>query len=272
MASSASEAHTAARGAGDGPRGARLSPLARQIALFAGATVAYFAVRALTEGDAGQAWANARAIVRAETALGILWEPGLQRALLEHEWPATLANWVYIYGYWPFLAGVLVWLFLRRRNRYYLLRDALFVSGAIGLVVFALAPVAPPRFGILPMVDTVTEMSRSYRALQPPELINRFAAMPSFHFGWDLIAGVVLLTARPSPPLRLFAVALPIAMGIAVVATANHFVLDVAAGGVVALVGLLASWRLRSLWPATRGPGAPARPPRAPSVDPVHAP
>lgn len=96
-----------------------------------------------------------------------------------------LSNWVYIYGHWPVIGITLVWLFLRAPDDYRLLRNAMFVSGAIGLVLFALFPVSPPRFGVLELVDTVTERSDSYRALQPPGLINRYAAFPSLHFGWN---------------------------------------------------------------------------------------
>jgi membrane-associated phospholipid phosphatase len=41
--------------------------------------------------------------------------------------------------------------------------------------------------------------------------------------------------------LRTFAVVMPIAMGLAVVVTGNHFILDVVAGTAVALFGLWAA-------------------------------
>jgi membrane-associated phospholipid phosphatase len=56
--------------------------------------------------------------------------------------------------------------------------------------------------------------------------------MPSLHFGWDLLVGVALFTSTTVLPLRIFALTMPSLMAFSVVATANHWILDV-------LVGLL---------------------------------
>jgi hypothetical protein len=129
-------------------------------------------------------------------------------------------------------------LFVLRRDRYRLLRNAMFVSGAIGFLFFALFPVAPPRLLDLGLVDTVTQQSHSYRALQPPGLTNQYAAFPSLHAGWNVLLGIVLFGTTTQLAVRTFAVLSPVAMVIAVIATANHFVLDVAGGVVVVLAGL----------------------------------
>ena len=140
----------------------------------------------------------------------------------------TLANWVYIYGHWPVIIMTLAWLFVRAPAEY-LLRNAMFISGAIGLVIFVLFPVAPPRLGVLEIVDTVTQRSNSYRTLQPPGLINRYAAMPSLHFGWNLLVGDHgLARVAPAGGCAPCAVVMVAAMGLAVVVTANHYVVDVA--------------------------------------------
>ena len=47
-------------------------------------------------------------------------------------------------GHWPVIIGIAIALYLYRPDRYYLLRNALFVSGAIGFLFFAFFPVAPP--------------------------------------------------------------------------------------------------------------------------------
>jgi len=209
-----------------------------QILLVSLAALAYFGVRGLTQGSIGLAFANARRIVGAEHWLGIRWEQGLQRGLLDHGALVTAANWVYIYGHWPVVIGTLVWLFLRHPLEYPTLRDAMFISGAIGLVIFMAFPTAPPRLVELGLIDTVTERSSSYRALQPPGLLNKYAAMPSLHFGWNLLVGIAIFRMARHRALKVLAVAVPVAMGLAVVVTANHFVLDVPAGGIVALTGL----------------------------------
>ncbi len=216
-----------------------------QVALIVGAALAYFAVRDLTEGSEATALANAERLISFERDLGIDIEVWLQGLIIERDWLVDLSNWIYIYGHWPVIGITMVWLFLRVPEDYRLLRNAMFLSGAIGLMVFASFPVAPPRFDVLDVADTVTRRSDSYRTLQPPGLINRYAAMPSLHFGWNLLVGVVLWkisALRVSGVvgrrvLRVAAVAMPAAMAFAVVVTGNHYVIDVIAGGLVALIG-----------------------------------
>ena len=228
-----------------------------QATLVAAAALCYFGVRDLTEGAAATATANARSLVDLERSLGISWERGLQSHVIGNDRLVTAANWMYIYGHWPVIIATLAWLFLRHPPDFYLLRNALFISGAIGLIIFVVFPVAPPRLGILEIVDTVTQRSSSYRTLQPPGLVNRYAAVPSLHFGWNLLVGIMVWRVSRAPAMRALAVVMVVAMGLAVIATANHYVLDVAAGAVVALTGLGAAMLLPRVrrtpdWAATR--------------------
>jgi hypothetical protein len=228
--------------------GARLALLARQFALVAGAALAYFGVRGLTEGKVGRAEENAAHLLRLERFLGIDVEHGLQHLLFDTDVLITLANWVYIWMHWPVVAITLFWLLFRHRDDYELLRNAMFISGAIGLIIFATFPVAPPRLFGLEYVDTVTEQSHSYRVLQPPALVNKYAAVPSLHFGWNLLVGITWARVGGTWRWRAAGIVMPIAMAWAVVATANHWVLDVFVGGLVALSGLgLEHLRRRSL-------------------------
>ena len=211
----------------------------REISLIALAIFTYFAVRNLTAGSPGIAFENARRVVRFEDGSGLDWEHGAQTLTDRSDTLVDLANWIYIWGHWPVILTTALALFLFRRERYFLLRNAFFLSGAVGFLFFALFPVAPPRLMDLGLVDTVTTESHAYRALQPPGLTNQYAAFPSLHAGWNVLIGVVLFTTTTAIVVRLFAVALPVAMSFAVVATANHYVVDVAAGIAVVLLGLL---------------------------------
>jgi membrane-associated phospholipid phosphatase len=208
------------------------------VALVVFAILLYFAVRNITAGSEGVAYANANRLIALEEDLGIRWEDAFQDATVSRDALVTLANWVYIFGHWPVILGVATALYVWRRRHYYLLRNALFASGLIGFFLFALFPVAPPRLLDLGLLDTVTERSDAYRALQPPALTNQFAAFPSLHAGWNLLVGIVLTLAVGAFALRLVALALPVAMALAVVVTANHFVIDVIGGVAVVLIGL----------------------------------
>lgn len=233
----------------------RWRALLLQVALVLGAVLCYFGVRDLTQGDRVAADENAERILSVERALHIHVESWFQGLIINHDWAVDTANSVYIYGHWPVIGITLVWLFLRAPDEYRLLRNAMFISGAIGLVIFALFPVAPPRLGVLDLIDTVTERSGAYRALQPPGLINRYAAFPSLHFGWNLLVGIVIWRATTSRALRVVAVLMPIAMGLAVVTTANHYLADVVGGGVVALIGLAAAFAIARAPAGATAPG-----------------
>ena len=140
----------------------------REILLVLAGLLVYFGVRAATDDKAGLAEAHARSLVHLEHTLGIAREGDVQSVIIDHHWLVTLANWVYIWGHWPLIAISAIWLFRHRPDAYRLMRTAIFISGAIGMIIFLTYPVAPPRLTGLGLTDTVTRYSHSYRALQPP--------------------------------------------------------------------------------------------------------
>ena len=77
--------------------------------------------------------------------------------------------------------------------------------------------------------------------LQPPNFVNQYAAMPSLHAGWDLLVGISIATAAGTLLVRVIGWVLPVLMAFAVVATANHYVVDVTAGLVLAMLGYAAA-------------------------------
>jgi hypothetical protein len=230
--------------------------VAAQFGLVLVAAFSYFAVRGITEADVGVAVDHAQSVLTVERHLGLDIESALQAHLVGHHWMVTAVNWIYIWGHWPAIAAVMVWLHRRHHDGYLTMRNALFVSGAIGLVIFVLFPVAPPRLAGFGLVDTVTEHSSSYRVLQPPSLVNKYAAVPSLHVGWNFLVGVLLWRHAGRGPLRLLAVASPVLMFAAVVLTANHFVVDGVIGIAVAATGLaVADRRSRRIGSSLQGAG-----------------
>lgn len=213
----------------------------REVALVVAAWLAYFGIRAVTEGRPGVAVAHARDVVALERRLGIAWEGALQDVVLGHRAIVDAANWVYTWGHWPVIVIVGLWLHARHRADYLLLRNAILLSGGVGILIFLAYPLAPPRLAELGLTDTVTRWSDAYRALQPPALTNQYAAMPSLHVGWDLLVGLAIVRAARPRPARVLGALLPVAMALAVVGTANHFVLDVVAGVALALAGHVAA-------------------------------
>jgi hypothetical protein len=213
--------------------------LARQVGFIAAAVLLYFVVRGLTQGEVDVAVRNGLRVLAFEQRLGIDIEVWAQGLIIDHQWIVDAANSIYIWGHWPVITVTLIWLHRTRRTDFLLLRNAMFISGGIGLVIFATYAVAPPRLLDDPsLLDTVTQHSNAYRILQPPALVNKYAAVPSLHVGWNLLVGVFLYRAGRGWALRAFAIVGPILMAIAVVVTANHYVIDGFLGSGLALAGL----------------------------------
>ena len=211
----------------------------------------YLAVRGVSIASPDEAFANARGVVDLERALGLFHEAGLQSAFRGLDGALSV---YYLLGFAPLIVGVLVWLGLAHHRLYRELRTLLLVSISLAVVVHVLLPVAPPRLVPgLGIADTVG-LDHAHGSLAGIPF-NPYAAMPSMHVGWSLLAGLVALKAARSLLLRGFFAAHPVVMAVAVTATGNHYFLDSAAGVVVALAAI-ALWKLvqgRRLHPRVEG-------------------
>lgn len=208
-----------------------------QFVLIASAAVLYFGVRMVTKEAESAAFAHADALMRFEQRVGLDIEAWAQGLVIRNEAIVTFFNWVYIWLHWPMVLGAFFWLYRYNKRGFVLFRNAMILSGAIGLIFFVTYPVAPPRF-LDGFSDTVSDLSTSYKYLQPPSIVNKFAALPSLHVGWNLLVGIVLFQAIRQSPIRFLPLLSPILMTMAVVFTANHFVIDALMGAAVALVAL----------------------------------
>jgi membrane-associated phospholipid phosphatase len=232
------------------PRPTGASPrIFLRIGIALAAVIGYFGVRGLTDSSQAKALHDAARVEAAERGLHLDWEPTVQSLVVHDQAITRLLNWIYIFGHWPVIALTLIWLLSRHPELYARAACAMLLSGAAGLVAFAVFPVAPPRLAALGMTDTVTEQSHAYRVLQPPAFTNQYAAMPSLHVGWNLLMTLAILAATRTIWLRVLAVALTMSMDATVVLTANHYVLDAFAGAVLAQLSWYVAGRLQA--PAT---------------------
>jgi hypothetical protein len=209
------------------------------------AYAAYQLVRGNVGGDAGAAVDNAVRVIHVERQLGIFHEAFLQQLILPKEWMVDLFNYVYIYGHLPVIIAVAVWLYVNHRHNYAFFRNAFLISGLIALIGFSLVPLAPPRYMFeFGFTDTIVN-AKSYYVLQSPKIVNQYAAMPSLHFGWDLLVAAAISLNTGVRWVRRAAYAFPILTLGGIVLTANHYFLDAFAGAAVAGLGLLIAWMLR---------------------------
>ena len=255
----------------------------------------YFGVRGAVVDRPEVAYWHARDVIDAQRWLGIFWEDSLNDWAAGHKLVAQAMNLVYFYLHFPLIIAFGIWLYFFRRPRYTLTRDAFLASGAIALVIYWLYPVAPPRelpelasqfdptapAYINGFLDTMQEyLGYAYDTQSTRTFVNPYAAMPSLHFGWDLLLGIGIIRAfwgqRWLWVMAPIGVAMPILQLFSITLTANHFFLDALAGGIVAIAGVglalaVERWAypwigdrlrrspLRGLVEATEDPREPAR-------------
>lgn len=222
-----------------------------EILLIALALPIYYLVRGVAHQEVPDAVARGVDIIRLEKNLGIFWEMELQSWIISYGWLVKLLNWFYLFGHLPVIGALAVWLYFWHRPQYLLMRNAFLLSGAIALVFYVNFPTAPPR--LLPdylgynFVDTVVQQYQESRPMTPSFFVNEYAAFPSMHIGWNMLVAIALWMATRNVLLRLFAVVMPLAMFTDIVLTANHYIVDAAAGLAVMLLGLAIAAGMRYL-------------------------
>jgi hypothetical protein len=228
-----------------------------EAAIVAVAFLLYFGVRGAVVDRPETAYWNARDIIDAQRSLGFFWEDEMNAWISDKHSLAQVMNIVYFYLHFPLIIAFGIWMYYFRRDRYTLSRDAFLASGAIALVIYWLYPVAPPRelpelaqqfdpnapLYIGSFFDTMQEyLGYAYDTQSTRAFVNPYAAMPSLHFGWDLLLGMAIMYAfwgtRWVWVALPIAIALPLSQVFSITLTANHFFLDAVAGGVVALAGV----------------------------------
>jgi hypothetical protein len=223
--------------------GARL--FARDFAVVLGVIGVYFLLRGAAPDRLAFSVEVTKVLVSAERAAGVFWEPQIQEWSIRFHLVKEFANFTYAYLHFPVLALVGAWLWTRDRQAFRFMRNVMFISMAIGLVFYWLVPAAPPRLMAvhgyeMGFVDTVFGGETAVNYAQPSLILNEYAAIPSFHFGWIAMASAAIWVNTRSVTLRSLALALTVVMTWAIVASANHLFIDMALGGLV--IGL--SWYL----------------------------
>ncbi len=214
------------------------------IALIAVVSI-YFILRGLAPDRLDFAVVVTENIVAFEERLGIFFEPQIQEWSIQHHAVKEMANFTYAYLHFPVMGVVAIWLWWKDREAFVFARNMLFVSMVIGLVFYYLFPAAPPRLlaahGIdLGFTDTVFGGDTAVQYAQPSYILNEYAAIPSFHFGWIAMSAALIWVNTSQRVLRGAGLFIAVLMTWAIVASANHFFVDMALGGLV----IMASWRV----------------------------
>jgi PAP2 superfamily len=227
----------------------------KQLGLFALAYSCYQIVRGIAEGKAAAAFQNAHQLVDIERGTGTFFEPGLQHSLLSHRWIIDIVDHSYLNTHFVLTTTFLIWLYVYRNSAFYFVRNMFLFAMGLALIGYTLYPAAPPR--LLPhegFVDTVTQVTGvNHDTGLFKDFVNPYAAVPSMHCAFALMIGIPgALLARSKVAKVLWSI-YPVFVFFVVVATANHYWLDGAAGALVALVAAAASYRLAQMRPASWG-------------------
>ncbi len=179
-------------------------------------------------------------IVSAERSLGLAIEQRAQELATASPLSRLAFDSYYEWAFYPLLALVLIWLGMAHRDVYRHTRRALVVALALAAIVFLLYPTAPPRMvpdlGIHDTVGMHAHDIGSFHGIS----YNPYAAMPSLHVGWSLIVAGGVFRAVRSRWVRGAAVAHPVVMTAATIATGNHYILDCLAGAAIGVIAILA--------------------------------
>lgn len=230
----------------------RARPWTFEVTLFALALLIYQGSRALVVGQPSTAFENAAGIIDWEKSQGLFIETGIQQWILNHIELAEVLNYFYLYAHYTVTPLFFVLLYRRRARIYPYVRNAFLAANGIALIVYTLYPVAPPRLAGARegFVDTLHNISDiDLHGGMFSGWFNPHAAVPSMHFGYALMIGMVGVVLLRSWPLRLLAVAYPAVVFVTITGTANHYVLDSVAGGLVVAAGFVGVW----LWMSARG-------------------
>ncbi|HTW20635.1 MAG TPA: phosphatase PAP2 family protein [Mycobacteriales bacterium] len=207
-----------------------------QLVLVVGFLFAYDQLRAWHGNVVGVAVHNGREVLSVDRWLHVAWSQPMDTWLAGHATAGILLAGYYVVMHLGATTGMLLALFLwspaYRRHR-----NALLILSLLALIVFWVYPTAPPR--LLPgFHDTVRhDLPFAYQA--ETDGANLYAAMPSLHVAWAVWVAVSVRALTARKWVRLLAALHPVATAVSVLATGNHYMLDVLAGAALTPVGYL---------------------------------
>ncbi|HEU0250237.1 MAG TPA: phosphatase PAP2 family protein [Solirubrobacteraceae bacterium] len=193
----------------------------------------YDAVTNLAPAREAVALAHGRSILSFEQSLHIDPEAALNRWLVHHHTLGAISSYYYDNAHFVVTLGLLGWLWWQRADIYRPLRNTLVVINLLGLLVFWLCPVAPPRMLVGTGFSDVVAASHTFGSWHTGSLAadaDQFGAMPSLHLAWAAWCGLAIWRMSPRRWSRTIAVLYPMLTALAVLATGNHYLLDVLAG------------------------------------------
>lgn len=220
----------------------------RQVGLFVGAYLLYQLVRGLVNADDAprRAARNATQIIDFERGLHIFVESRIQHWALGFHWLMEIATWFYINANYAVTGGALLWIYLRRNDSFYCVRNMFMLAMVFALIGYAVFPTAPPR--LMPQWG-FTDVVRIYSGVDaergaPAAFLNLYAAVPSMHVCFALMTAMTMVRVSLRRVARAMWAMYTPAVVFVVITTGNHYIADCVLGVLTAAVSAVLARRL----------------------------
>ncbi|MEI7759821.1 MAG: phosphatase PAP2 family protein [Thermoleophilia bacterium] len=202
----------------------------------------YQVVRGVADRNVGSAFLNGLHVIRIEEWSGTLFEPTLQQLVDSSSLLVTATAYTYWLSQFAVVLCTLLWVYFRHHECFAGFRNWLIAANLVGLVCYVIVPTAPPRlFPEWGFIDTLARHSGvNHESGLVALTANPYAAMPSLHSMDSFIVAVVMVGVCRSLLARVLWMIWPVWVWFSVMATGNHYWLDVFAGVVLGVaVGLV---------------------------------
>jgi hypothetical protein len=219
-----------------------------QLGIWFGFLAVYQVARGMAGRDPARAFTNGLRVIGWERSHAHhLFELTFQNLAASSQLLELAVSWTYWISEFPVIGLALLWVYLRRHDAFARFRNTILLANVIGLVGYVLVPTAPPRmfpgFGFANTLGSIGGLNHGSGLIELAS--NPYAAMPSLHAADALIVGITLAYVCRNKLAKLAWLLWPLWVWFSVMATANHFWLDVVAGVGVALVALAIVYRRR---------------------------
>jgi membrane-associated phospholipid phosphatase len=219
-----------------------------QVIIWLGFYFSYLAVRGVADRNPAKAFVNGLNVIDFEQrTFHHLFEVTTQRFVDSSHVLLTAAAWTYWNSELTVLCATLLFIYLRRHEWFTRFRNTILLANVLGLLGYVVMPTAPPWMYPWLFTDGVNHSTGLVNAMANP-----YAAMPSLHAADALIVGIFLFRACRHWWSKAVWALWPVWVWFCVMATANHYLLDVLAGILVALIALktvswLSTYRKRAI-------------------------
>jgi membrane-associated phospholipid phosphatase len=209
-----------------------------QVLLIVGFAWAYDEVRSLHGNVVTEGIRHGHSVLHADKVLHVDWSQPLNHWLTRHDSVADVLSFYYVVMHLGMTSLTLLVLWIHgEKYRYH--RNVLLFSSIVGLAVYWVYPVAPPRLIGSGFHDTVAAtLPFAYQV--ETKSANLYAAFPSLHLAWALWVTIAIWSITTRWWLRTLAALHPVITGLTVLATGNHYAIDLLGGAALTAIGYLA--------------------------------